>query len=275
MFRLIWRWKKWLIGIWLIVIIPIFFAVLAMPVAYTSEAQMLLFPTERVIGGGENLEAGGVFSRILGAGGTRDAQATVALLKSRLLLDQIVAEMDLKPELFPKAWDEKAGAWRDGKEEPSTEEARRALDASVDIAYDEFTGLLELAVHRRDPVRAYEIATEFLQISHRMLKGTALIEGNNRVLELQAEIEKTKIEQVSTSLVEAMTRAITTLASIRASADYGFRIIDPPTIPEEKSWPPRSKILLILGFVLGVAEIGVVVGFHLRNLERENSSRVS
>ncbi len=274
MFRLLWRWKKRLIGIWSILIVLILIAVILMPVMFTSDAQLLLFPTERVIGGGANLEAGGVFSRILGAGGTRDAQATVAFLQSRVLLDRIVSEMVLKPELFPKSWDEDTGKWRKDKE-PSTEKSRQALDAVIDVTYDEFTGLLELAVHRREPTKAYEIAKGFLSISHRMLREAALVEGLNRVKELESEIEKTKIEQVSTNLVDEMTSAITTVASIRASADYGFRIIDPPLVPEEKSWPPRSKIMLLFGFIIGVAEVGIVAGFHLRNLERENSSRLS
>ena len=65
-------------------------------------------------------------------------------------------------------------------------------------------------------------------------------------------------------LAEEVTRAISSLASMRARTGYAFRIIDPPLVPDKKSWPPRLVLLVLIGMIAAAVELGVVAGMLLR-----------
>lgn len=268
---LLWRWKKRLIAVWLLVVVLTVVRLLLMQNIFTSDCTLVLLPPERVLnqsqvaGGG-----GGVLGQLIGSfGGASDVYSSIAFLKSRPILDAVITRFDLKPSLFPKKWDAEKAAWKKN-EVPSDWKARLALIKRVDVGFDEYTGLVTLVVHWPDGEKARDIAVGFLEISNAMLRQQAIEEGQRRVDELYKESNAAAAAEVSALLAEEITRSVSRLASIRARTDYAYRIVDPPIVPEKKSWPPRTLILLAVGFIAGLLEIGIVAGIHLR--ERAESA---
>lgn len=254
-----------LLTIWIIVMVIVAARLIAMPDTYTSSTLLTPLPLEQV----EELVfpglGGGSVRSLLGKGGTRDDFAVVAFLRSRQLLARVVADLDLKKELFPKRWNSKTEEWvvaRGG--EPSSGESIKALARRVDVTYDEFTGLLTLDVHWGSADGAHRVAMGLVEVADTMLREGAVAEGERRVGELGRELESARVGEIGAFLAEEMTRAISSLASIRARARYAFRVIDPPSIPDVKSWPPRFLLLVLAGLVTGAVEIGVVAGVYLR-----------
>lgn len=262
---LLWQWKGRILVIWFAVVILTVVRLLLMDNIYTSDCTLALLPPERVTSSGQMGGTGGsVLGQLMGNfGGASDVYASVAYMKSRPILDAVIDTLDLKPLLFHKKWDKKLGAWKKG-EVPTDWKARSALSRRVDVNFDEYTGLVTLAVHWPDPSIAHAIATEFLSVSNAMLQGQALEEGQRRVAELYKESAAVAYPEVGAQLSEEITTAISRLASIRARTDYAFRVVNPPIVPEEKSWPPRTLILLAVGAIAGLVELGVVVGIYLR-----------
>lgn len=264
--ELLWRWKKRLIAVWLVFIVLTVVRLLLMDNIYTSDCTLVLLPPERVATQAQMTGAGGgVLGQLIGSfGGASDIYASIAFLKSRPILDAVIERFDLKPSLFPRKWDAAKAAWKKS-EEPSDWRARLALAKRVDVGFDDYTGLVTLVVHWPDGQKARDIADGFLEISNSMLRQQAIEEGQRRVEELYKESDAAAAAEVSALLADEITRSVSRLASIRARIDYAFRVVDPPIVPEKKSWPPRTLILLAVGFIVGLIEIGIVAGVYLRD----------
>jgi uncharacterized protein involved in exopolysaccharide biosynthesis len=261
----VWKRRASLVVIWLLVMSFVAIRVFTMETLYASSALLRPLPLEQV----QEMSDGGIggtsVRSLLSRGSTRDDFAVAAFLRSRQLMDAVVSELDLKPELFPERWDVSEDEWIEARGgEPSDGAARRLLDRSFDATYDEFTGLLLLEVRWNDPERAREIADAFLDLADRLLRRAAVAEGERRIEELEREMETAAIGEVGVYLAEEMTRAVSTLTSIKARARYAFRVIDPPVVPDRRSWPPRLMLLLLSGLVTAAVEVGVVGGQVLR-----------
>ena len=260
--KLIWNWKTRLVIVWIVVVGLVVIRLLTGPVLFTSSCLMTPKPLEMVEGaGGGGLRTPTVTS-LLGGGGVRDDYAVAAFLKSRQLTDRVIDELDLKKEFFRKNWDAEEEKWR--STEPTDSEARERMVRRLDVSYDDFTGLLLLEVHWTSPVRAREIALAYVEIGDRTLRESAIVDGERRIAELEREMANATVSDVEAYLAEELTRSVSLLTSIRARADYAYRVIDPPIVPDEKSWPPRTLITILVAFVTAAVEFGVVAGIYLR-----------
>jgi hypothetical protein len=108
------------------------------------------------------------------------------------------------------------------------------------------------------------VATGIVDIADRMLRNAAIRDGERRVEELRREMQAAPVSEIGSYLAEEITRAISSLASIRARADYAFRVIDPPAVPFKKSWPPRLMLLILTGMAVAAIEVLAVAGAYAR-----------
>lgn len=268
----VWARRKRLFWIWAAVMVVALIRVVTMPDLYTSTALLTPLPLEQV----EQQAQGGVASAsmrsLLGRTGSRDEFAVAAFLQSRQLLDRVVSGLDLKKTLFPGRWDEEAETWRTARGgEPGDGESSRVLDRRVDVSYDEFTGLMHLEVHWNDPATAHRVANAFLEIADNTLREAAIAEGERRIAELSRELDTARVGEIGAYLAGEMTRAVSSLASIRARASYAFRVIDPPNLPDRASWPPRLLLIVLVGLATVAVELGVVLGIHLRRVSADRT----
>ncbi len=264
-FDVVWSLRTRLIVIWLIVVLVVLIRVLTMQGLYTSSCLLVPMSLEQV---DEPSQSGlGVTSarRLLSGSASRDDYTLVGFLESRQLTDRVIEEMRLRCDLFPDRWDAKNESWIDAAGgEPTIAEARRLMRPRVDISYDEYTTLLTLSVHWPSAERAKQVADGYLEIGDRLLRDVAIAEGERRVEELRREMAATTVSDVGVFLAEELTRAISALTSIQARSQYGFRIIDPPAVPDMRSWPPRTMFMILAGIITGLVELGVVGGLYLR-----------
>jgi len=264
---LVWSMRIRLVVIWLVVVLIVLVRVLTMQGLYTSSCLLVPMSLEQVNESGQSGLGMTSARRLLSGSASRDDYTLVGFLQSRQLTDAVIEEMKLKRELFPKRWDADKKEWieRAGGE-PSIQESRRIMQSRVDVSYDEYTTLLSLRVHWPSAFRAKEIADGYLEIGDRLLRQAAINEGERRVDELRDQMARTEVSDVGVYLAEEMTQAISSLASIRARARYGFRVVDPPAVPDIRSWPPRSLFMILAGLLTGLVELGVLAGLILRGV---------
>lgn len=261
----LWRRRGLLITIWMIAMVIAALRVFTMESLFTSSALLRPLPLEQVEETADAGIGGASVRGLLSRGSGRDDFAIAAFLRSRQLMDAVIDELELKRELFPARWDGSRDEWiEDAGGKPSDGEARRAFDRHADASYDEFTGLLLLEVSWSDPERAKDIADAFLELADRLLRRAAIAEGERRIDELQREMKSVAVGEVGVFLAEEMTRAVSSLTSIKARARYAFRVIDPPVVPDRKSWPPRLMLLMLAALAAAAVEIAVVAGHLLR-----------
>lgn len=271
---LLWKWRQRLAIVWVLVAVLALLRLVMMENVYTSSCLLTPLTLEQVEGqspGGLGIASA---RSLLTRGGDRSDYTVVAFLESRQLVDAVVAKLGLARELFPRRWDEKTSTWNERSGgEPLPAESRQRMDEHLDVSYDELTGLVRLDVHWRTPEGAREIADAFVSEADSMLRASALADGERRADELLRQMETVAVSEVRVYLAEEMTRAISSLASIRARSLYAFRVVDPPVVPFRKSWPPRLAILLLVAVGTAVVELGVVAGFCLRRSDAAGPGR--
>jgi uncharacterized protein involved in exopolysaccharide biosynthesis len=182
----------------------------------------------------------------------------IAVLKSRVLVEQLIMQEALLPVLFPQQWDENAQAWTAAADEvPTLEDAYTVFDQDIRrVDEDASTGLVSVAIRWSDPGVAAEWARKLVESANSRLRQKAIEEARSSITFLQSELETTSavgIQQVIISLMESQMNQIT-LANSRP--EYAFRTIDPPTVSDidRYIWPDRgllAKLGLLLGLILG------------------------
>jgi len=240
-----------------------------MPLVYTSGCVLLPLPLEQVEKGSGAGFGGASVRSLLAGGGSSDAYAAAAFLESGQLMNAVIKDLGLAKELFPKSWNSKTKKWK-GKE-PHPGKSRRAFDRRVDVSYDGYTGLVEIQVHWWSAERAREIVEAIVETGDRMLRETAIADGERRIEELLREMGSVAVSEIGSFLAEEVTQAVSSLASIRARSDYAFRVIDAPLAPYKKSWPPRALLLILFGLATAGVEVGAVAGAHARKARRNDS----
>ncbi len=264
---LVWSMRFRLVVVWLVVVLIVLLRVLTMQGLYTSSCLLVPMSLEQVDDSGQSGLGMTSARRLLSGSASRDDYTLVGFLQSRQLTDTVIEEMKLKRELFPKRWNADKEEWieRAGGE-PTIQESRRIMQTRIDVSYDEYTTLLSLRVNWPSATRAREIADGYLETGDRLLRQAAINEGERRVDELRREMTRTEVSDVGVFLAEEMTQAVSSLASIRARARYGFRVVDPPAVPDLRSWPPRSLFMILAGLLTGLVELGVLAGLFLRGV---------
>jgi len=246
---------------------------LVMPAVFTSACLLMPLPLEQVEQGSGGGFGGASVRSLLIGGGSSDAYAAAAFLESGQLMNAVIKDLNLARELFPRSWNSKAKKWKG--EAPHPGKSRRAFDRRIDVTYDGYTGLIEVQVHWWSPERAREIAAAMVETGDRMLREAAVADGERRVDELEREMHNVRVSEIGSFLAEEATRAISSLASIRARSGYAFRVIDPPLAPDTKSWPPRLLLLVLTGMATAGVEIGVIAGVYARRSRQEDTSASS
>jgi uncharacterized protein involved in exopolysaccharide biosynthesis len=261
LFLALWKRRVPLAVVWLAVMAVVVVRLARMDDTYTSSCVLTPLPLEQVRGSGDAGLGPTSVRSLLSSGSSRDDYAVAAFLQSRRLMDEVIGQADLKKKLFSDRWDAKAGEWLPSSGgEPTLSEARRVLDPRVDVDYDEFTRLLLLEVHWPTPEGARDVAAAHIDAADRLLREAAVAEGERRVEELERQMTASPIAGVSSYLAEEMTAAISSLSSIRARSNYAFRVIDPPSVPDRRSWPPRLTLFVLAALATAGVEIGVVWG---------------
>jgi uncharacterized protein involved in exopolysaccharide biosynthesis len=232
--------------------------VLVSPVTESTEGSGLAALASQVTG----LAAIGGFDL---SGSNRTAEA-VATLRSRAFTEQFIRDRNLLPVLFADAWDAEGKRWISGAP-PTMWEAYDLFDSIREVEEDIETGLVTVEVNWSDPALAARWANGLVEDVNRILRSRALKEVEQNLTFLRGELEKSSQVQLQASiysLIEAqMQNAM--LASVKL--EYAFKVIDPATVAERRSWPNRL-LFAILGLGLG-AVAGMLVSVWRASSRRQ------
>jgi len=262
------------------------------PNKYTSE--MVLIPSldeqnAPLIGG----RLGGLASLagFGGRGGVVD-NVTIAqeIIKSRAFTTGFVRQHHLEvPLMAAKGWDIKEKQWiiddkkydsaaqkwvrkvkPPRKPEPSDQELYKAFSKRLNISSDKLTGIIRISFTSLSPEAAQQWLNMLLEDINNHMRQRDIREARRSIKYLQRQLEKTSVknmEQVFYQLIEQQTK---TMMLAEARAEYTFKVIDPAVVPEEKSGPKRS--LIVIGAMLGGAFFGMLAAFALSAF-RESKSK--
>lgn len=276
LFALWWKFK------WLMFFVPIVAGVIAvfftlrMPNIYQSEA--LLAPAEESNGGGGGAlgQLGGLASLAgvsLGGGETNKLTLGLEVMKSRAFIIEFIMQHDiLAPLMAAKEWDKATGRlvlndnvynvesnrWvgknpNASEAKPTDLDAYKVFSSSLQISKAKDSGMITVKYTHISPIIAKQWIEWLIEDLNAKMRKRDIEEASRSIDYLRKQLDGTPLtgmQQVFYQLIEKQMQTIM-LANVRDQ--YVLKIVDPPVIPEEKTGPKRSVIVLLtvlLSFLL-------------------------
>ncbi|WP_293003219.1 Wzz/FepE/Etk N-terminal domain-containing protein [Nevskia sp.] len=190
-----------------------------------------------------------------------NTQEAIAILKSRALIDQFIADKKLLPVLFNERWDAKNGRWKsqdstilglfDGV--PTANDGYERFNKKIRrVEEDRRSGLVTLSIEWSNPEQSAEWASELVNRANALLRSTAIERSQKSLTFLQEQAKKSSELEVRQAVFKLIDSELKREMFAQVNEDYAFKVIDPPVVPEKKLRPKRS-LFAILGFLIGGA----------------------
>jgi uncharacterized protein involved in exopolysaccharide biosynthesis len=183
------------------------------------------------------------------------AQAPVAVLKSRDFAREFINDKKLIPVLYADEWDAKAERWKDSnpKKQPDIRDAVKYFDKTVRaVSEDKKTGLVTLSITWTDSNTTAEWANTLVDRINARLREQAIAEAEHNITYLRGEMGATTVASLQQSIGKVLESEMQKLLLARGREEFAFKIIDHATPPKKRIRPQRV-IVVILGAFLGMA----------------------
>jgi len=204
--------------------------------------------------------AGGLggFGMLIGRPASSQDEA-LAVLASRELFDAYATRENLLPILFASKWDSAGRRWLvSGASVPTLRLGYRLFSRSIrDIDIDRRSGIVTFSITWKDRALAMKWARELVELVNAQMRARAVAQAEHDMHYLDAAIRKAGSDngsnQLTSALSSAYERSVQDYMFAQGQPEYAFRIIDPPTWPDdrERVWPQRA-IFAGLGLVIGI-----------------------
>ncbi len=197
----------------------------------------------------------------------------LAVLRSRELFDTYAKQQNLLPILFSSKWNAGYKRWDVSPSRiPTLRQGYRLFNNSIrNIDEDRRTGIVTMGITWKDRALAAKWARDLIDLTNSQLRERAVAEALQNMRYLSEQMRSgqgtSASNALNVALASAYERQLQDYMFAKGQQEFAFRIVDPPTIPDERErvWPQRP-LLLALGFILGVIlAIGAV---YLRELLR-------
>ncbi|MEO2069362.1 MAG: Wzz/FepE/Etk N-terminal domain-containing protein [Desulfurobacteriaceae bacterium] len=158
--------------------------------------------------------------------GSESGITVEAVLKSRILRERVIKDLNLLPKLFPDKWDSEKNQWilKDENDRPPTVlDGAKVLDKLISVSTDKKTGVITLSVEfKKDPQLAYDIANAVLKEANKILneKSFTLARKYRIYIEKQLNIAKEKLQKVEEIYKKFMEGKIKEVPLIFGNADF-------------------------------------------------------
>jgi uncharacterized protein involved in exopolysaccharide biosynthesis len=239
---LLWRYKFLIAAVTLAAaLVAVFLALTATPI---FRAEIVVTEVrDRNMGGASSLvnQFGGLASLAgVNLGSTGAGAESLAVLKSRYLVEEFIRRYDLLPLLAANS-SRPMTLWR------GTERFRAGI---FQLREDRRNGTTTVLIDWKDPKVAARWANDFVGLANETLRNRVLVESQRNIDYLNKQVAQTnvvEIQRVMYNLIESETKTLM-LASSRA--EYAFSVVD-PAVPPEQRVSPRRTLMVLVGAVIG------------------------
>ncbi len=203
----------------------------------------------------QNPALGAIASLGFQAGGPSKVEDLETLFKSNDLTARVFSKRDLWPMVLGERYDAKSGKmkplWRDrlfGKTEtkvPGEWDAIRAAKKGLTVAVNRRAGSISLSFEALSPQGSADIVRYYLDEAKNRLQEEALDRANKNKKFIEDQVAHTvdvlTRERLYAMLGQEMEKEM--LAHNREQ--FVFRIVDAPRVPDRKTGPARSRLILL------------------------------
>jgi uncharacterized protein involved in exopolysaccharide biosynthesis len=271
LFNVLWKHKK------LIILVTSFFALgsifysLTLTNHYKSEAVLN-------IAGASNANTslsglGGLASMAginLPISSENKATLAIKIIQSRAFLKHLITFEHIMPSIMaaksydhqskkilfdPKIYNKDDDKWvrksqKNQQAKPSYLEAYDTYLQQVLISQEKETGFITLSVEHISPIFAKEFLDLIISETNELLRNQDLRESTDAIEFLVSEIPKSSLISMKDAINQLVLSKLEMQMMAKISSEYVLKIIEPPFVPEKKSQPKRT-LIVILGTLLG------------------------
>ena len=216
---------------------------------------------------------------LLGSVPSGGQDEALAVLRSRELFDTYATQKNLLPILYASKWDSDAGRWDVSPSRvPTLRQGFKLFDRKIrDIDVDRRTGILTLSITWKDRELAAQWARDLIALTNSQLRQRALEDAQRNMDYLSTQMRKTGTDNAQNALTAALAssydRELQSYMSAKGRPDFAFRVIDAPTIPDDRERVfPSHLLFALLGVIGGVALGASAVWFAEARKRRKAAS---
>ena len=199
----------------------------------------------------------------------------IEIIKSRKFIKHLLTFENILPSIMaaksydaasqelyfdPNIYDVKNKTWA---RKPSYLETHDAyLNDMLTISSDNNTGLVSIMIEHISPVFAKEFLALVIKETNTLKREKDISISNESLSYLKAELSRTPLVEIRESINQLIEAQLETQMVAKINEEYSLIIIEPPFIPEERSKPKRSLIVILATMLGGVLSLAIVLVRH-------------
>ena len=290
LFQILWMYKL------VIIAVTTLFAVIGIMLALTLpnqyQAEVVLSPASEndnpalgQLGG----QLGGLASLAGLTGGAQGDKSALALevLQSRRFLSQFIEKHNISKDVIAaESWsaeedsieyntdlyNTETNEWlrkesRLKTSEPTTQELVNTLLERIEIVKDEGTGIVRITLEHYSPFLAKEWLDSLVSELNEEMRIREQNEAEKSIVFLEGQIEKTEISDVRLVLYDLVEEQTKILMFAAVRDEYAFKTLDPAIVPDDRSSPNRTLIVLLailIGIIISSSFVFIIDAFRRR-----------
>ena len=228
--------------------------------------------------------------------GMSDKDLALSLLKSKGLLQRLIDKHNILPDLIAvedwnltsnsvsynsDIYDTNKKAWVRNVNPPfqvipSTQEAYKFFDKAVSVSEDIKTGVISLKVKHLSPEIAYQWSLLIIQEVNEYVADMRIKEAQLSIDYLNDQIRITPYPELRALFYELIQQNTQIMMLAKVRPEYAVTTLDKPLIPEEKSAPNRSLIVILSALLSGmIGTLMILIRFYLYKLDEPIQLNIS
>ena len=152
---------------------------------------------------------------------------------------------------------------------PSSQEAFKEFKKALSVSQDEETGLVYLSIEHISPYVAKEWMDVIIYNINERMREIDKEDAQNSINFLSETLKTTNSQSIKVVFSKLMESQMQTLMLASSNADYIFKTINSPVVPEEKSGPNRPFVSIagtLFGFIFSII---IVLIQHFRKAAKD------
>ena len=179
---------------------------------------------------------------------SNDVQTALAVLDSRIFLENFIIENNILEVLYNDDWDSENGEWYD--ERPNIWSAVNLFKSLTSHKFDPDSGVIIFSIEWEDPELAASWTNNLIQELNNFLRDEEIKTGESNIFFLQQQAELASFSNLKLMLDDLILEEIKKITLAKASKDFAFKILDPAVVPLER-YGPQKRLIVIFGTIIG------------------------
>lgn len=289
-FDAIWQSKFLIISITTLIALSSIYYALSLSNYYTSESVLVSRDSENK-NSLSQLSGFASFAGIGGLGGQGNDSAfkVIEIIQSREFVKHLLTFEDVLPSLIAsKDYDsdsqrlifdtemyvEDTKSWirkTDNKQsiEPTYLEAHRAYLEMLTITQDKLTRFINIKFEHISPVFAKQFLSLIIKEANNLNREIDIDKSAKALNYLKLELSKTSLIEIKNSINQLIEAQLETQMMASIHEEYSLIILEPPFIPDKRSRPTRSLIVIFSTLAGGLFSVIFVLFRHYTFAKRE------